>query len=173
MSILGFDALFSTMVIVWIMISVVTSGMIVKYFLLRSKGGKVLYKKPFGFNFGVLLTGMYLFIFVKQIVAFLQTNSGYLLFIAAGFFFLTIYMMVQSTNEFLIYEKGISHNMNYIQWRDVKDYQIADKDKNTVFRMMTMRKNIRFQEVEKPVLISVTKEHGVEIKKILKKNVKL
>lgn len=173
MSVLGFDALFSIMVIIWIMISVVTFGLIVRYVALRSRGGEVLYKKPFGFSFAVLLTCMYLFIFVKQIMGFLQNNSGYLLFIAAGFFFLTIYMVIQSTNEFLIYEKGMSHNMTYIQWRDVIDYQIADKESTTVFRIITKRKNSRLQQVEKPVLISVPKEQGVEIKKILKRNVKL
>ena len=173
MSIFGFDALFSLMVLVWVMISVVTLGLIVRYFALRTTGGKVLYKKAFGFNFGVGLTFMYLFIFVKQIVGFLQTNSGYILFIAVGFFFLTIYMIIQSTNEFLIYEKGMSHNMSYIHWHDVKDYQIADKGKQTVFKIMTNRKNILLKQVEKPVLISVTKQQGVEIKKLLKAHVKL
>lgn len=169
MRLFGFDALYSTMILIWVLISAGTLGLLWNYWHKINMAGKRLFKKGFALSFSVGLTVMYVFIFVRQIISYLQTDSVYYLFIALGFFFLTIYMVLQSWNEFNVYEEGICHNLSFIHWDDFVDYQYADRDSKKVFKIMVNKKLFFMPKQEKTILLTLSKDQGDVLARVLKK----
>ena len=169
MRLFGFDGLYSIMIVIWMLISVGTLGLIWKYWHKINNAGERLFKKSFTLSFGVGLTVMYLFIFVRQILSYSQTDSTYYLFIAMGFFLLTIYMVLQVMNEFSVYENGLCHNLSFIQWADVVDYQYVDREMNKVFKIIVHKKMFFLPKQEKSIVITLSKKQGDELARVLKR----
>jgi len=168
MSLFGFDGLYSVMVLIWLLISGATLGLLGRYVYRLNRAGHRLFKKSFTLSFGVGLTLMYGFILVKQVLSYYQTGSVYYLFIALGFFLLTLYMVLQSLNGFSVYDEGIFYNLAFIQWADLLDYQYADKDVNKIFKLR-VNKKIGFLPVqEKALIISFKKSEGDNLARVLK-----